>query len=314
MCQSSRAERRGSMSRRATLFALAAVSVLAGCGAPVEYAVTGGGVVSCAPNVTETVFALGEGARLVAVSSFCDYPPEARGLPTVGGILDPDLERITRLAPERIIVQGNNEKVIDLAARRGIPLTAVNMDSIATILDGVNVIGAALGRPDRAEALVAAIRTDLDAVRAAVDGRPRPRVLILTGRQLRDMSNLHTVGGPSFLSELVEAAGGDNIYADARQAYLEASKETVAVRAPEVVLEFHAGEDLSDEDARQYVADWSRLRSLPAVRDGRVHVITESHAMRPGPRVAQVARLLASLLHPEAALPALSDTDRETAR
>ena len=98
-------------------------------------------------------------------------------------------------------------------------------------------------------------------------------------------------------------AGGENVYGDADQPYIEASKETIVVRAPDVVLEFHAGEKLSEEDKAALVADWDKFPALPAVKSGRVHIVTEDYALLPGPRVTQLARLLAGLLHPEAKLP-----------
>lgn len=257
-------------------------------------------VVSFAPNITETVFALGQGHRLVGVSSFCDYPPEVRALRQVGGHMNPDLEAVAVLKPDLILLQGRHEKVAQFAAHNNVPVAHVDMDSLDTVDQGIQTIGDALGCPERAEALRARIRGELEAVRNATAGRPRPRVLIITTRQSHDLNNLYTVGGRSFVSELVEIAGGDNIYRDAAQPYIEASKETVVMRAPEVILEFHAGEELSQDEIRRYQDDWRQLASLPAVQNGRIHLIFESHALRPGPRMPEIARLIAAILHPDA--------------
>ncbi|MDQ1257768.1 MAG: Fe/B12 periplasmic-binding protein [Candidatus Hydrogenedentes bacterium] len=260
------------------------------------------GVITLAPHLTETVFALGQGSRVIATGSFCDYPPEVKALPKLGGYIDPDLERITMLRPGLLIVPGRHQKVADYAALNSIPVLNVQMDSIATVEEGIAQIGVALGCTDAATALCARIVAELDAVRKAVAGLPRPKVFIVTTRNTHDLNSLYTVGGTSFVAEVVDVAGGENIYADATEPYVEASKETVVLKAPDVVLEFHAGEALSDEEKARYVADWNGLPSLPAVKNGRVCQVMESHALRPGPRVAEIARIVARLLHPDAGI------------
>jgi cobalamin transport system substrate-binding protein len=261
-------------------------------------------IISFGPNLTETIFALGQGHRVIAVTSFCDYPPEIDGLPRIGGPMDPDKEKITMLKPDLVVLQGQIREVSDLARANGTPMFIVDMDSIDTIDAGIGALGEALDCVKEANAMRAQFRAELAAVRQAVQGRPRPKVFISTGRMSHDLNSLYTAGGPSFLSELVGTAGGDSIYADTETDYLEASKETIVVRAPDVVIEFHAGAKLTAEEQAAFIADWNGLPSLPAVRDGRVHLIIESYTMRPGPRVTLIARQLASLLHPEANVPA----------
>jgi iron complex transport system substrate-binding protein len=189
-----------------------------------------GGIITMAPHLTETVFALGQGSRVIAVGSFDDYPPEVAALPKVGGYIDPNLEKIAMLAPELIIVPGKDQKVTDFAAMKGISVLNVNMDSLAGIDSGIEQIGLRLGCEREATALRARIKNELDEVRNAVRGLSRPKVLIITMRQDHDLSSLYTANRNSFVSELVDCAGGDNVFADAATTYLEASKETVVVK------------------------------------------------------------------------------------
>jgi len=256
------------------------------------------GIITIGPHLTEVVFALGQGEQIIAVDAFSDYPADAAALPKVGGYFDADLERITMLRPALLIVAGAPEKVIEYGRLHTMPVLDVHMDSLATIDAGIGQVGEALGCTESAEALRAEIQAGIAAVREAVAGRPRPRVLIITGRSQHALNPLFTVGGTSFVSEVVAVAGGDNIYHEATQAYFEASKEEVVMKAPEVILEFHAGEELSGKQQSQYIADWRRLPSLPAVSAGRVHVIVESHSLRPGPRVIGLAWQFAKLMHP----------------
>ena len=280
---------------------------MAGCGEPGTIGNDDSGtrqaperVVSFGPHITETIFRLGQGHRVVGVTTFCDFPPEVIELPKVGGQMDPDFEKVALLSPDLMILSGVHGRVAAFAADNGIPTVHVDMDSLATIDEGIATIGDALACTEKADVLRKQVKDELAAVQAAVAGSPKVRTLIITGRQLHDMNRLFTVGGSSFVSELVEVAGGENICRDAPLAYTEASKETIVMRAPEAIIEFHAGESLTDEDKAAYTADWQVFSGVPAVENGRIYFITESLTLRPGPRVALTARLLAKALHPQA--------------
>ncbi len=262
------------------------------------------GVISMSPNITETLFALGQGDRIIAVTAYCDYPPEVESLPDVGGYIDPNLEKITMLDPELLILPGKHEKVAALAKQNGFPVLHAHMDSLATIHDGITRIGEAMECPDEATALWNQIQSELDAIRAAVEGQPRPKVLLINTRSNHDLNNLFTVGSKSFLSEMLDVAGGDNLFGDEAVDYFEASKESVVVRAPDIIIECHAGEGLSEEELQRYRDDWNALPSLPAVESGRIYLFEESYALRPGPRIALIAAQFARWLHPNIEIPA----------
>lgn len=263
----------------------------------------GKGIVSLAPNLTETVFALGEGDRIIGVSEFDDYPPEVAALPKLGGYLDPDLEQLSLLAPAMILVPGQHEQVTTFGKMNSIPVMNIHMDNLETIRAGIDTIGAALGVPERAAALRDGIDADLEALREALKPYPRKKVLIVLGRERGNLSNIQTVGGTSFISEMVAAAGGDNIYGDSTQPYLEASRETILMDAPDAILEIQAGKTMTTNQTQQLYNDWRFLDTVPAVKNGAIYFVTESHAMRPGPRIAEVAKIIARKLYFEAELP-----------
>jgi iron complex transport system substrate-binding protein len=256
-------------------------------------------IVSMAPNITETVFALGCGDRLVAVTDFCVYPPEALALPKVGGFYNPNLERMAVLNPDLVLLQGKHEKVDRFCDGRHIRVLHVAMDSLASIYSGIGRLGEALGVPDRAAGLNRAIGNDLEAVRRAAHRHSTRKVFVSLGRAMGSMANLYTVGGTSFLSEVLRIAGGENVFGDVKLPYPEASKESLVRRAPEVILEMRPGEAMAPERQRQIVAEWAVFKTIPAVRDGKVFLVTEDFVLVPGPRVAAVARILAGTLHGE---------------
>lgn len=276
---------------------LCAAGGLAGCGGTSEAA--GGGIVSLGPHLTEAIFAMGEGHRLTARGAYDDHPPAVRDLESVGDYLDPNLERIALLQPALIVLPGAHRKVADFAQLNQIPALPVHMDCFASIEAGIAELGAALGVPDRAAALNSQMRADAEALRAKLAGATRPRVLIVTQRDSADLGTLYTAGGPSFVSEMVELAGGDNIFGTVDQAYFTASKESVVAAAPQVILEFHAGQSMTERQRQRYIDDWQALRELPAVTNYRVYLVEESFALRPGPRIVEMAERIARRLHPD---------------
>ena len=282
---------------------IATATILSGCG-PGGPGKGKGGIVVIGPHITEVLFALDQGHRITAVDSFSDYPFEVSSLETVGGYIDPNLEKISLLNPALIITGGRPAKLTQYAELNGIQIFDVHMDSVAAIDTGIRELGTLLGCQNSAGGLCWKIGEDIAAVREAVKDKPRPKVLIVTGRQAHDLNSIPTAGGSSFVSELVTIAGGQNIYEDAGLAYLEASKETITVQQPDVILEFHCGRGLTESQETGLYNDWRAFPGLPAFKSGRIYFITESHGLRPGPRVAGIARLIAQLLHSDVLFPA----------
>lgn len=256
-------------------------------------------IVAMAPSTTEIVFALGAGHRVVGVSRFCTHPPAVAGVPTIGGQHDPDLEQIVALRPDLVVLRGAGAALRQVCREHGIRIYEDPSQTLADVHQAIGELGALLGRGDEAEALNARLHRDLDAVAARVAGRPRPRVL-LTMRGPERLMNIHTVGGTPFLSELIQIAGGRNVFADLNVDYGEVSVEEILARSPEVIVEAMPGLDLDDEQRAAVAGQWQALGPLPAVEQGRVHVLTADHLLLPSPRVTHTARLLAALFHPGA--------------
>jgi len=257
-------------------------------------------IISMSPNVTECIFAMGLGDRVVGVSDWTMYPPEARDKEVVGSASAPSVERIIALRPDLIIVLGQQEKVAELCEQKGYPLLRMRMDRLETIYSGLQVLGERLGAEEEASGLIDTVRWGLEGIERQVGARPKPRVFLSLSRQPGTLAGVQTVSGETLLSELVEVAGGRNIFDDLAIPYPEVSKEALLERAPEVILEIRPGEELTEARRRQLLADWQAMPGLPAVRSGRVEFLTESHLLVPGPRVVLAARRLALALHPEA--------------
>lgn len=256
-------------------------------------------IVSLIPAVTETLFALGAGPRVVGVSAFDTYPPEVTSIARVGGLIDPDIERILSLRPDLVFLYGSQEDLIAQMSRAGIPTETYRHGGLAGILETTRAVGARVGRAVEGEALAAAIERGIADVRRRVEGRPRPSVLIVFGREDGALRGIYASGGTGFIHDMVDAAGGRNVYADVPRESVQASLESILERAPDVILEVRAsvvGRGAGWTDRQ--VSAWRALPSLPAVRNGRVHVLLDERLVVPGPRVAGGVELLARTIHP----------------
>lgn len=258
-------------------------------------------IVSAVPSATEMLFAIGAGREVVAVSSFDSYPPEVATLPRVGGLLDPDIERIFALKPDLVIVYATMSDLGIQLARAGIPTFEYTHGGLADVTATLRALGARVGRAGEAERAARAIEERLENLRRTVAGRPRPRTLVVMGRDPFTLRNIYASGGVGFLHDMLEAAGGADVFADVRRENVQATSELVLARAPDVILELRGefGSVPPSEVDRDRQA-WQALPSVPAVRTGRVYVLTGASFVVPGPRVADAVERIARTLHPEA--------------
>jgi iron complex transport system substrate-binding protein len=253
-------------------------------------------IISLIPAVTEMLFALGAGDRVVAVSSFDTYPPEVEKLQRVGALLDPDLERILSLRPDLVAVYGSQADLRTQLERAKIPLFVYSHAGLADVSTTIQSLGARIGRHDRASELVATLQRQLTAVRQRVADKPRPRTLIVFGRESFALRGIYASGGYGFIDDMVTAAGGENVFADVKQQAVQATTELIIARQPEVILELRAN-PLTKANEQKELATWSRLASVPAVRNRRVHIIADPRTVVPGPRVGEGVELIADVLH-----------------
>ena len=257
-------------------------------------------IVSVVPALTEMLFAIGAGPQVVGVSSFDTFPPDIKSLPRVGALLDPDTERILSLRPTLVATYGSQTELHAQLARAGITTYVYRHGGIATILQTMRELGDATGQRAQADRLVRDLQARLDAVRAKVRGRRRPRVLLVIGRQPKTLREIYVSGGTGFLNEMLDVAGGRNTFADVERESVQPSHETLIARAPEVIVELQVEAMFQSSTAEADGAVWSVLPSLPAVRNRRVHILSGQYLVVPGPRFAQAAEMLARTLHPEA--------------
>lgn len=253
-------------------------------------------IISFIPAVTEMLFALGVGDRVVAVGSFDHHPPAIEKLPRVGALLDPDLERILSLRPDLVTVYGSQTDLRTQLERAKVPIFVYSHAGLSDVTKTILDLGERVGRADRARELTAEIEGTLAGVRHRVSTLPRPRTLIVFGRESLALRGIYASGGYGFVHDMVTAAGAENVFADLKQQAVQATAELIIARRPEVILELRA-EPLTPEQLARELATWRQLSSVPAVRNRRLHIIVDPRVVIPGPRVAEGARVLADAIH-----------------
>ncbi len=252
-------------------------------------------VVSLAPSVTETLFALGAGESVVGVSASCNYPPAARRVDRVGTFLVPNVEAVLAKRPDLVfaVPSPGNRAAVQRLEQLGLRVVVFDPQSVAETEAMIERVGELVGKAGAARDLVRDIEGDIRATAAALEGtRPRA-VLMVVGH-----APLVAVGAGVLQDELIRLAGGTNLGARAGRGWPRASIEWVIAQAPEVIVDAAMGAEASGAGA-EVSRFWSRFSLLPAVREKRVFRYRGDALLRPGPRVGEAVRALARWIHPE---------------
>ncbi len=258
-------------------------------------------IVSLAPSITELIFALNVGDRVVGVTDWCRHPAAVGELPSIGGHVDPNLEAVVALRPALAVVEAANAEAADRLSRLGIEVCVVEHRHVAGILESVLRVGEACGASARAELLHADLTRRLAAVSDRPARDPGPRAMIVVGREVASgrLSDLYVAGAGTFLGELLALAGGENVMLESAVSYPMISAEGLLRLAPEVVIDL-APECADDPDRlAELERAWRQHGEVPAVAAGRVHVVTNDALLVPGPRFVETLELLASILDEE---------------
>lgn len=257
-------------------------------------------IVSTAPSITEMLYALGLGDKVVGVTKYCRYPPEARLKPKIGDYTSPNMEAIAALRPDLVIIQTNPIHLAEKLAALHLKSLEVNQDKIADLYNSIRVVGDATGAQAAAAKLNQSIQTKLAAIQKRVAGLPRTRVMFVIGRTPNRLDGLIVVGSASYLNQVIDLAGGENVFRDTRAAYPSVGLEEVLARNPQVVVDMgdmSDTTDVTDQHKREVVNLWQRLGTLDAVKNHRVFAVASDIFVVPGPRVVNAAEEFARMLH-----------------
>jgi cobalamin transport system substrate-binding protein len=248
-------------------------------------------IISLAPNITEILYALGLGDRLVGDTDYCDYPAAAREKPHVGSLLNPSLEKIVALKPDLVLgdKEANRRETADQLAGLGIPLYGLSAHSVDDTLRSIGDLGRVLGCDAKARELVAGIEKRMEAVEREVAQKPRPKVLFVVWYQ-----PLITAGPQTFIADVIRRAGGVSVSDGLSGEWPRLSLESALERDPDVILFPKTAAFSPDLAEFRRLPGWKDFR---AVREGRMYFISDT-INRPGPRLIDALEEVARILHP----------------
>jgi iron complex transport system substrate-binding protein len=250
-------------------------------------------IVSLAPNITEILFSLGLDEEIVGVSIHCNFPEKAKSKVRVGSYISLDFEKVTSLKPDLIIATGvgNTRDMVDRLGKLGFQTYVIYPKNFDDILKSIAHIGQVVDREKEARMIIEGMRKRSQRVIELTKGLPRPKVFIQIGD-----APVVTVGKGSFADDLIRLAGGENIAKKEKEVYPRFGMEEILKRSPEVIVISSMN---PKGDYQKILQEWTRWKTIPAVRNGRIHLIDSDLLDRPSPRIIDGLEELAKVLHPE---------------
>ncbi len=250
-------------------------------------------IVSLAPNVTEILFSLGLDEEIVGVSIHCNFPEKAKSKVRVGSYISLDFEKVTSLKPDLIIATGvgNTRDMVDRLGKLGFQTYVIYPKNFDDILKSIAHIGQVVNREKEARMIIEGMRKRSQRVIELTKGLPRPKVFIQIGD-----APVVTVGKGSFTDDLIRLAGGENIAKKEKEVYPRFGMEEILKRSPEVIVISSMN---PKGDYQKILQEWTRWKTIPAVKNGRIHLIDSDLLDRPSPRIIDGLEELAKVLHPE---------------
>ena len=256
-------------------------------------------IISTSPSITEILFELGLKDRIVAVTDFCTYPEEACLLPSIGGVLNPDIETIVSLTPDLVIHQSDSAKMEKNIKSLRIPTLSIKVRTISDIFESINRLGKKLNCQKAAKKLLLLLEDKIDSFKQRLLGRSPKKVLLLLGDSSDPARDLYAVGPGTFLNELLVLSGGKNILNNSKAQYPKLSKEFIIEQSPEIIIEAGPNSNLPQKEIDYRLEQWNRFPTIQAVKDKRIHFIGADYILIPGPRLANILEKFAKVIHPD---------------
>lgn len=258
-------------------------------------------IISLAPSITETVFAVGAGRQLVAVTDFCQYPQQAQDLPSIGGYLDPSLSQIVAHQPDLVIMLDRQQTLNKQLQQLGIRTLLIDNARLDGIVAGILQIGAASGHQQQAQKLYNQLQQQITHVKRQVADHPRKDTLLAIAHYTNSeqLDLVYIAGQQDFYNDILQLAGGRNVYQDTRLKVPAVSMEGLLRMNPEVIIDIFPDASAHQADLQKVRQQWQQLTPIMAVKQQQIHFIEADYATVPGPRIIQLLTDIAKLLHPE---------------
>ncbi len=254
---------------------------------------------------------LGQEANIIGVTDFCDYPPEARRKPKVGGFTDISLEYLLSTNADLIVLQDIHKELASKLSRLNLPYVIARQGRLEDIYQSISTIGRACFKEELAKRRISEIEASVAEIAEKASRFPKKRVLLCVSREISEprISLFYAAGGKTFYDELITLAGGQNVLKDAEAAYPRVSAEGLITLAPEVIIDlvgdsayYHASGNIDNElvfSEERLVEQWKSAPQVEAVSEGRITILRGTVFLRPGPRIHEILKAFAAAIHPE---------------
>ena len=255
-------------------------------------------IVSLAPSITETLFAVGLGAKVVGVTQFCAYPPNAAALPKVAGFSDVSFEALLRVRPDLVVMPADKTVNKEQIERLGIRVLTVEVTSLEGLTNAILSLSSLSGNKAAGEKLIAQMKNRMAWAAERAKGKKSPSVLFSVMHSEQDIehiSEISAIGRDGFYDQLIGAAGGRNVY-EGLLPYPRLSREAIIFLNPDVIIDVLP----SSENEAAARRGWMSLTSVNAIKNGRLLILTDEMHTVPGPRFVKTLEAMSLAFHPEA--------------
>lgn len=252
-------------------------------------------IISLSPSITEILYELGLGDKVVGVTDHCNFPKDVKPKVKIGGYLNINYEAIVLLKPDLIITPVDyGDEIRKVFDKAGIEYVVVNTFTVNGIFDSIEKIGRRNGVEDKAKEVIARMREDINRIQNKAKEKPGRRVMIVIGRDRGSFENLYIAGKNTFYDELLNILGGKNVYAKDDIRYPTLSLEGIIRLNPDIIIEMLP--DCADNKKSEVIAEWSLLGDVNAVKNKKVYVFNGDYVCIPGPRFTLILRDIANIL------------------
>ena len=274
-------------------FVIAILTILAGC--QTQPAGQSSGkirrIVSLSPNITEIIYALGQQDKLVGVTDFCKYPPQATKKRHIGGFVNPNIETIVSLKPDVLIGLPSHADLAQKLQNEHLKFVLLPDDRLADVFFTIDSLGRLLGCETKARHVIKAIQDSLRYYRRQSLAAERfpPKAMLVIGRDPGSTTHITVVGPHTFIDSVWTLMGGKNIFADLPVKYAQVNRENILLKQPDLIIEFHFGKQWNAHKDSLNRRSWQSFTGVPAVKNGQIYVLTGTYTLIPGPRIYKLA-------------------------
>lgn len=262
-------------------------------------------IISVTPVGTEILYALGLEENIVAVTNYCDYPPEAQKKEKIGGFTTINLESIVAKKADLVVLQDIHESFIPQLEELKIPYVLLTHGTLEEICTSIIKLGKVCDREKKAAEMVGSIRADVEYVRKKVAGQKKPSCMVcIRDTSVSRITSFHAAGRSTCYSDIIEKAGGKNALSEKTVHYSQVSQEGLIMLNPDVIFDMIGDSHFARNGEKQksdeeIIKQWQGGVKVNAVKNGRIYVLRGTAFLRPGPRIGQVIKEFAKVIHPE---------------